>query len=107
MNYDESIVRKYALRRLAAVFGVAESEISPDAKFGRELKANGRSDFKLNEFDLIDDDIKDVADADTRRRLANGAFEVATVRDYCDHMVRSSTTNARMVARVLGLPPPG
>lgn len=106
MNYDESLVRKYALRRLATVFNVAENVLSPQAQFGRDLKASGRSDFKRNEFDLIDEDIKDVADKDTRRRLASGSLEVTTVKDYCDHMVRSSIANAKIVAQVLGLPPP-
>lgn len=107
MNFDENLVRKYALKRLASVFNVAVGELPPQAKFGRDLKASARSDFQRNEFDLIDEDIKDVADKDTRRRLASGAFEVTTVKDYCDHMVRSSVTNARIVAQVLNLPPPG
>jgi len=61
-GYLEEVVRRHSLRHLAEVFGVSEASLSLDARFGQELKANPASDFKANQFDIVDGDIKDVAD---------------------------------------------
>lgn len=103
MSYDEASIRKHALTRLAGIFGMSELSLVPTAQFGRELKATSRSDFQRNEFDVIDDDIKDVADRQTRKALADGILTISTVKDYCDHMVRCNAVNPSEVGRILGL----
>jgi hypothetical protein len=104
MTEIESTVRRYALLRLAAVFKVDVVALSPTVQFGRDIQARPASDFKLNEFDLIDRDIKDVADKVLLRAMSCGELEIRTVGDYCDHMVRCHVTRPNDVARLLSLP---
>ena len=104
MSCDEQLIRKYALRRLAEIFKVSEEILKSDARFDRELKASSRSDFRRNELDLVDDDIKDVADRAAKKAMAIGGLQITTVGDYCDHMVRSHGVKPKDVARVLCLP---
>jgi hypothetical protein len=99
----EELVRRFAIRRLANVFHLPETALSYEARFGRDLKATSVSDFKANEFDMIDNDIKDVADRGLLKQMSQGTLVIRTVGDYCDHMVRCSSVNPREVARVLGL----
>jgi len=99
----EEVIRERAHARVAQVFGLTPDALQPGAEFGKELKASFVSDFRFNEFDKIDQDIKDVADRATRKRLASGELVIRTVADYVDHMVASYATNPREVARVLGL----
>lgn len=99
----EELVRRFAVRRLADVFHLPETALTYEARFGRELKAASVSDFKANEFDMIDNDIKDVVDRGLRKQMSQGTLVIRTVGDYCDHMVRCSSVNPREVARVLGL----
>ena len=101
---SEEVVRMHALRRLAEVFGVPEASISIDARFGQDLKADTRSDFKANQLDIIDFDIKDVADKRLLKEMAEGKVVIQTVGDYCQHMVRCSSINPDEVVRVLRLP---
>ena len=101
---SEEDVRRYSLRRLAEVFGVPEASLSLDARFGHELKADPPSDFKWNQFDIIDGDIRDVADKRILKEMAQGKLVIQTVGDYCEHMVRCSGINPEEVARVLRLP---
>ena len=98
------VVRRHSLRHLAEVFGVSEASLSLDARFGHELKANPASDFKANQFDIIDGDIKDVADKRLLKEMAQGTLVIQTVGDYCEHMVRCSGINPEEVVRVLRLP---
>jgi len=102
--YSEQVVREHALRRLAVVFQVAEATLSRDDRFSEELKAAPATDFRSNEFDMLDDDIKWVADTALLRAMARGDFVIHTVGDYCDHMVRCSQINVTRVAEVLKLP---
>jgi len=101
--YSEQVVRQHALRRLAGVFQVAEATLSRDDRFGEELKAAPATDFRSNEFDMLDDDIKWVADKALLQAMACGDFVIQTVGDYCDHMFRCNQTNATRVAEVLKL----
>jgi hypothetical protein len=103
VEYPEHVVRQYALRRLADVFQVTEASLSYDDRFGEKLKAAPASDFRPNEFDALDDDIKWVADRRLLREMARGDLVIHTVGDYCDHMVRCSHINAARVAEVLNL----
>ena len=58
----EELVREHAMRRLSTVFRIPMISLTSEMRFGQELKAAPVSDFKANEFDIIDDDIKGVAD---------------------------------------------
>lgn len=99
----EEIVRRRALRHLAEVFDVPEWTLSLGARFGQELTASPVSDFKANQFDIVDRDIKDVADRQLLKEMAQGKLVIQTVGDYCEHMVRCSSTNPEEVVRVLRL----
>jgi hypothetical protein len=103
IKYPEHIVRQHALRRLADVFQVAEVSLSPDHRLGEELKAAPVADFRFNEFDTLDDDIKWVADRRLLQQMATGDLIIHTVGDYCDHMVRCSQLNTTRVADLLKL----
>jgi len=104
--HSEEVIRRHSLRHLAEVFGVPEASLSLDARFGHELKASPASDFKLNQFDIVDGDIKDVANKRLLKEMAQGKLVIQTVGDYCEHMVRCSSINPEEVVRVLRLPAP-
>ena len=78
---SEAAVRRHSLRRLAEVFGVSEASLVLDARFGGELRANPSSDFKANQFDIVDGDIKDVADKRLLKEMAQGKLVIQTVGD--------------------------
>ena len=105
MTQIESLIREYALHRLASVFHVDPATLFPSARFGEQLKAGPKSFFGDNEFELIDHDIKDVADKSLLKAMARGELEIRTVSDYCDHMVRCYSIKPTEVARLLSLPP--
>jgi hypothetical protein len=100
----ENIVRQRALQRVAELFGLSETSLFLDARFGHELKADPVSDFKTNQFDILDRDIKDVADQWILKEMAQGKLVIQTVVDYCEHMVRCSRINPEAVVSVLRLP---
>lgn len=102
-EYPEQVIRKHALRRLANVFQVPEASLSIDDRFGEELKTAPATDFRSNEFDRLDDDIKWVADKLLLQAMARGNLVIRTVGDYCDHMVRCSQFNNTKVAEILEL----
>jgi hypothetical protein len=99
----EESIRDRARARVAGIFQLAPDALPFSAEFGKDLKASFVSEFRFNEFDKLDQDIKDVADRATRKRLGSGELVIRTVADYCDHMVACYATNPRDVARVLGL----
>ena len=104
VSYPEAMVRQHALQRLAEVFRVPQSSLSDETWFGQDLKAAPASPLKMNEFDVFDDDIKDVADKPMLKDMAKGLLVIRTVGDYCEHMVRCSVIKPQKVARVLSLP---
>ncbi len=104
MGEVETTIRRHALQRLASVFNVYIDALPLGARFGEDLKARPVSDFKANEFDIIDGDIKDVADKPLLKAMSRGDLEIRTVADYCDHMVRCYATKPKDVARLLSLP---
>ena len=97
----EEQVRQYARFRVARLFNVNPDSLALDAVFGTDLKASFVSDFKANEFDQIDYDIRDVADRHILKKLGSGALVIRTVGDYCNHMVRCYSTKPQDVMRVL------
>ena len=88
------------------MFKMDPHELVDEADFGGALRPTFVSDFKWNEFDRLDFDIKDVADAETLRAFADGTFVIRTVRDYCDHMARCYRVNPDEVIHVLELKVP-
>ena len=104
VTYPEHVVRQHALRRLADVFQVTEASLSSADRFGEELQAAPATDFRHNEFDVLDDDIKWVADKQLAQEMARGSLVIRTVEDYCNHMVRCSQMNPHRVSEVLKLP---
>lgn len=94
-------LRQAAKKRVARLFKVSSDDLSFDAVFGEDIKASFVSDFRLNEFDILLEDIHYVADMKTERELNSGATAIRTVGDYCEHMVRCYRTKPKEVARVL------
>jgi hypothetical protein len=104
MIFHEELIRQHALLRLAKVFRVPIESLSLDMRFGEELKAGPVSHFKENEFDAIDNDIKDVANKQILKDFSRGSLEIRTVANYCDHMVQCYAIKPVEVARLLHLP---
>ncbi|WCM91432.1 hypothetical protein M5C99_13550 [Acidovorax sp. NCPPB 2350] len=102
--HPEEVIHSHSLKHLAEVFGVPEASLALDARFGEELKADPASDFKANQFDIIDGDIKDVADKQLLKEMEQGKLIIRTVHDYCQYMIKCSRINPKKVALVLGLP---
>lgn len=90
-----------SLQRIAAVFGTPVEQLRREWIFGVDLKSSFRSDFARNEFDVINDDIHDVADRDTLRLLDEGRLVISTIGEYCEYMASMSQKNARAVRDVL------
>lgn len=104
VTYSAHVVSQQALRHLANIFQVTEASLSPTHRFGAELQAAPATDFRFNEFDILGDDIKWVADKQLAQEMACGILVIRTVEDYCKHMVRCSQMNPARVAEVLKLP---
>lgn len=96
-------IRGRARARVAKAFGLSANELPLKAEFGKDLDASFVSNFRFNEFDRLDFDIRDVADRATLRRLEDGSLMIRTVADYCEHMVACYATNPREVLRLLDL----
>jgi hypothetical protein len=94
-------IAKLATRRIARLFGLDEATISPSAAFGEGLEPSFVSDFKYNEFDQVDFDIRDLADRDLLKMLESGKLTIRTVSDYCQYMITCYRTNPDEVMRVL------
>jgi len=101
MDDFQEKVRWYSRLRVANLFNVQPDSLSLEAVFGEALKAAFVSDFRANEFEQLDRDIKDVADRQILKELSSGALVIRTVGDYCDHMVRCYRTKPSEVMRVL------
>jgi hypothetical protein len=101
MKTSEEIVRHHARLRIAHLFGIQPDLLVNEAAFGKELKASFVSDFKENEYDKVDHDIKEVADRSILKELSSGQLIIQTVKDYCDHMVRCYENNPSAVRHVL------
>jgi len=104
MDSWEELVKRKSLLRLSEIFRIPIEEIKPESRFGADLKASFFSDFKRNELDQVNDDIHDVAGRKTLKQFGAGKLTINTVRDYCDHMVRSSSGNRAEVMKILGIP---
>jgi len=101
MSEIEEKIRDKAMLRLSRIFGVPLEAIAPERRFGEDLKASFVSDFRRNELDRVNDDIRDVADRLIAKELDSGNLTIGTAGEYCDHMVRCSKSRPRDVQRVL------
>ena len=99
----EEMIREKALLRLSEVLHIPVATLSPERRFGDDLKASFVTDFRRNEFDQVNDDIHDVADPTITKELSSGHLVIQTVGDYCDHMVRCSRTKPKHVKKLLGI----
>jgi len=97
------MLREHAKQRIARLFKMQVDSLAMGAVFGKDLKASFVSDFKANEFDQLDNDIKDVSDRRLLKELSSGMLVIHTVSDYCDHMVRCYYIKPKDVARILQL----
>lgn len=100
METNDAIRRK-ALQRLANIFKISIDSLHGEMQF-QDLKASFVSIFKRNEFDIIHDDIRDVANAQIIKKLENGDLEIKTVDDYINHMICCYSDNPNTVINVLG-----
>ncbi len=103
MSVPEQIIRAKAFARIADIFKIPINILRDDSKFGEDLKASFVSDFRHNEFDIVDQDIHDVADRKIAEELGKGIVIIQTVEEYCDHMVRCYETNPEDVTQILKL----
>lgn len=101
MKLSDEELRRAARSRVARLFNVNPDTLDLDVVFGEGLKASFVSDWKANEFDLLYDDICDVADRNIWKELGSGVFAIRTVGDYCEYMVRCYRTKPKEVIRVL------
>jgi len=100
-SYSDEQIRHCAREKIARLFGVEIDVLSDKAIFGEDLKARFVSDFRMNEFDQLNDDIRDVADRQILKELDSGSLVIRTVFDYCNHMIRCVRLKPEEVGRVL------
>lgn len=103
MNVIEQQIWDAAMRRVSVVFEIPIGAICSGQKFGEDLKCSFVSDFRRNELDRINDDIRDVLDHKATKDIASGALVIRTVEDYCRHMVRCYETKPKAVKQVLDI----
>jgi hypothetical protein len=104
MKVPEQMIREHALARIAEIFGIPVTDLREDTKF-EDLKVSFVSNFRFNEYDKVDFDIRDVADRKINKELDRGEGTIYTIEDYCNHMVRCYETKPEDVSRILKLPP--
>lgn len=101
--FSEEELRWAAKAKVAHIFNLDASQLDLNAVFGEDLISTRTSDFRENEYDKLDHDIRDVADRSIRKELGSGKLIIRTVGDYCEHMVRCYGVKPKEVIYVLGL----
>ncbi|WP_019677760.1 hypothetical protein [Arsukibacterium perlucidum] len=102
MNNIEHQVREKSLCRLAEIFNVGISELSDEIDLTTTFKASTVKFWKRNHFDMILDDIRDVAGKEMIKLLNKGEVEIKTVKDYVEFMIICYRKNPQLVELVLG-----
>ncbi|WP_341503749.1 hypothetical protein [Gallaecimonas sp. GXIMD4217] len=102
MDNLESKIKQKSIERLAALLDVDASTLSEEMSLATAVKPNPVKFWKRNQFDKILDDIRDVADKESTKLLESGDFEVKTVQDYVNFMIRCYEENPKLVLLVLG-----
>jgi hypothetical protein len=101
VDQSDNQIREKAKLRLSQIFRLPLANFSSEVRFGDDLKASFVSDFRRNELDRVNDDIRDVADQSITKELALGKRTIRTVGDYCEYMVLCSKSKPNDVQRVL------
>lgn len=99
--FSDDEIRQAAKKKVARLFKVSSDDLSFDAVFGEDLKTCFVSDWRLNEFDLLLEDIRCVADKKTKKELSSGVIVIRTVGDYCEYMLCCYRTKPEEVSYVL------
>lgn len=102
-THSDDEIRSAARARIAEIFGKDVEAIADSRRFGSDLDASFVSDFRHNELDRVDFDIRDAATKEIRQRLDSGEIVIRTVGDYCEHLVRCWRTSPAEVLRILRL----
>ncbi|MCP5214668.1 MAG: hypothetical protein H6995_06660 [Pseudomonadales bacterium] len=100
-NINESI-RQKALLRLSQIFKIPVETLRGEMSFSKDFESRSVSIFKRNEFDVVLDDIRDVANRKTLTKLDSGSLVIETVDDYINHMVDCYRETPSIVTNVLG-----
>lgn len=103
--FSDDELRRAAKERVARLLKVRSDFLSLDFVFGEDIKASFVSDWKANEFDVIYDDICDVADKKTWKELSSGIKVIRTVGDYCEFMVYCYRIKPDEVLHILRMDP--
>jgi hypothetical protein len=101
MRWSDAEIASASRQRIARLFGMHAEDVHPEHVFGKDLRNRAKPDFRYGALDHILHDIRDVADKKTLADIDAGAFEVRTVEDYCNHMIRCYRTNEKEVAMTL------
>lgn len=95
-------IRKRARVRIAEMLCVPVDDLDMQMKFQDFEEIQTVSILSRNKFDRILDDIRDVADSKTLRKLEKGEHKILTIEDYLNHMVACYKENPKMVTNILG-----
>ena len=102
MRWSDAEITRVCRQRISRFFGIPVEHVHAAQVFGTDLRDRSeKSDFRYGALDHILHDIHDVADKETLAAINAGAFEVRTVDDYCNHMIRCYQTNENAVATTL------
>jgi hypothetical protein len=102
-QHDEGMIKgKFSLLRIANIFNISFDSLRRESEFGKDLKVGSSSGLlKRNEYELIEEDIYNVANRLFYKELVAGNLTIRTVGDYCNHMVRCFKVNQENVIYVL------
>lgn len=98
----EQRIRAASRARISTIFGISESALRDQDRFGVDLNASFRSDFRYNELDQILHDVRDVANKAVLAELNSGRREITTVLEYCNYMVLCYDASPAEVEAVIG-----
>jgi hypothetical protein len=101
VEVPEKVIRERAFARISALFGIPVQELRESFRFGEELHPSVASAFRDNEVEDVVDDIVNVSTPLMIREFGKGVWDIKTLGDYCDHMVRCYELSPRAVSKVL------
>ena len=98
----EEIIRNKALVRLSSIFSVPVKILDGDMLITKIKEPRKISLLKRNEYDIVADDIRDVASTRILKLINNGDLTIITVDDYVNHMISCYKEVPRLVNNLLG-----
>ncbi len=102
MDNTSEKIRNKSIKRIAKIFNVDADSLSDDLDLTIAFKPSAVKFWKLNQFDMVLDDIRDSAGNNSIELLNSGEFEVKTVRDYIKFMMICYEEKPKLVQLVLG-----